>query len=102
MVPAAGIRTRYLKPRCPKQNGKVERSHRIGDEEFWHCQDVADAQATATALLAWNTTYPTATGTELAQLRSPGDFIGWFTSYRHMGSGTLGDHLRFSHGQKTM
>jgi transposase InsO family protein len=28
-----GIRVRYIKPRRPQQNGKVERSHR--EEEFW-------------------------------------------------------------------
>jgi transposase InsO family protein len=30
-----GIRVRYIKPRRPQQNGKVERSHRIDEEEFW-------------------------------------------------------------------
>ncbi|HZT76592.1 MAG TPA: helix-turn-helix domain-containing protein, partial [Vicinamibacterales bacterium] len=34
-VQAAGIRHRYITPRRPEQNGKVERSHRIDDEEFW-------------------------------------------------------------------
>ena len=30
-----GVRVRYIKPRRPEQNGKVERSHRIDEEEFW-------------------------------------------------------------------
>jgi hypothetical protein len=34
-VQDAGIRHRYIKPRRPDQNGKVERSHRIDNEEFW-------------------------------------------------------------------
>ena len=34
-VEAAGIRHRYIRPRRPQQNGKVERSHRIDQEEFW-------------------------------------------------------------------
>jgi transposase len=34
-VEAAGIRHRYIQPRRPQQNGKVERSHRIDNEEFW-------------------------------------------------------------------
>jgi transposase len=34
-VEAAGIRRRYIQPRRPQQNGKVERSHRIDNEEFW-------------------------------------------------------------------
>src|SRR2546427_7778299 len=38
-VEAAGIRHRYIRPRRPQQNGKVERSHRIDQEEFWGRQD---------------------------------------------------------------
>ena len=41
-----GIRLRYIKPRRPQQNGKVERSHRIDEEEFWSQysgQDFTDA-----------------------------------------------------------
>jgi transposase InsO family protein len=34
-VEAAGIRHRYIKPRRSEQNGKVERSHRVDDQEFW-------------------------------------------------------------------
>jgi transposase InsO family protein len=34
-VQALGIRHHYIKPRRPQQNGKVERSHRIDQEEFW-------------------------------------------------------------------
>ena len=39
-VEAAGIRHRYIRPRRPQQNGKVERSHRIDHEEFWSRQTV--------------------------------------------------------------
>jgi hypothetical protein len=38
-VEYAGIRHRYITPRRPEQNGKVERSHRIDDEEFWSRHD---------------------------------------------------------------
>ena len=47
-VEAAGIRHRYIKPRRPQQNGKVERSHRVDAEEFWSRHDFAtraDAEA---------------------------------------------------------
>jgi transposase InsO family protein len=30
-----GIEHRYIKPRTPRLNGKVERSHRIDEEEFY-------------------------------------------------------------------
>jgi transposase InsO family protein len=33
-VEERGIKHRYIRPRCPEKNGKVERSHRI-DPEFW-------------------------------------------------------------------
>lgn len=34
-VEEAGMEHRYIRPRRPQQNGKVERSHRIDGEEFW-------------------------------------------------------------------
>ena len=44
-VEAAGIRHRYIRPRRPQQNGKVERSHRIDHEEFWSRQTFPDFDA---------------------------------------------------------
>src|SRR5262249_23240031 len=32
---SSSIRHRYIQPRRPDQNGKVERSHRVDAEEFW-------------------------------------------------------------------
>jgi transposase InsO family protein len=55
-VQAAGIRHRY-RPRCPQQNGKVERSHRIDHEEFWSRQRLTNFDEAVTALRAWETTY---------------------------------------------
>jgi transposase InsO family protein len=56
-VEAAGIRHRYIKPRRPQQNGKVERSHRIDAEEFWGRHEFA-AQADAEGpLAAWEQRY---------------------------------------------
>ena len=34
-----GINHVYIKPRTPRLNGKVERSHRINDEEFYRMLD---------------------------------------------------------------
>jgi hypothetical protein len=56
-VQALGIRHRYIKPRRPQQNGKVERSHRIDQEEFWGRQRFADFDAAAVGLRAWETRY---------------------------------------------
>ena len=55
-VEAAGIRHRYIRPRRPQQNGKVERSHRIDQEEFWGRQRFQDFEAAA-ALRGWENRY---------------------------------------------
>ena len=49
-VEAAGIKQRYIKPRRPQQNGKVERSHRIDGEEFWDHHDFETVAAAESAL----------------------------------------------------
>jgi transposase InsO family protein len=56
-VQALGIQHRYIKPRRPQQNGKVERSHRIDQEEFWGRHRFADFDAAAVGLRAWETRY---------------------------------------------
>lgn len=56
-VQAAGIEHRYIRPRCPEQNGKVERSHRIDHEEFWGQHEFANFAAAADALPEWERTY---------------------------------------------
>jgi transposase InsO family protein len=56
-VQQAGMRLRYIKPRCPEQNGKVERSHRIDQEEFWSRSTFASFAPAAEALLAWERRY---------------------------------------------
>jgi transposase InsO family protein len=56
-VQALGIRHRYIKPRRPQQNGKVERSHRIDQEEFWGRHRFEDFDAAAVGLRAWETHY---------------------------------------------
>jgi len=49
-VEAAGTRHRYIRPRRPQQNGKVERSHRIDQEEFWGRRRFDSFEAAAAAL----------------------------------------------------
>jgi transposase InsO family protein len=56
-VEQAGIRHRYIRPRRPQQNGKVERSHRIDNEEFWSRHPFPDFDTAAMALRAWETRY---------------------------------------------
>jgi transposase InsO family protein len=52
-VREAGIRLRYIKPRRPEQNGKVERSHRVDDEECWSQHTFPACHPAATPLLDW-------------------------------------------------
>jgi transposase InsO family protein len=56
-VQEAGIRHRYITPRRPEQNGKVERSHRIDDEEFWQRYSFSSFDDAAVALEAWERRY---------------------------------------------
>jgi transposase InsO family protein len=56
-VEAAGCGYRYIRPRRPQQNGKVERSHRIDDEDFWQHHDFARLADAESALHAWEHTY---------------------------------------------
>ncbi|MBK9308338.1 MAG: transposase [Nitrospira sp.] len=56
-VQQAGMRLRYIKPRCPEQNGKVERSHRVDEEEFWSRSTFESFTPAAEALLAWERRY---------------------------------------------
>ena len=56
-VQQAGVRLRHIRPRCPEQNGKVERSHRIDSEEFWSKHHAHDFDSTSDALLRWERFY---------------------------------------------
>jgi transposase InsO family protein len=53
----AGIRHRYIRPRRPQQNGKVERSHRIDQEEFWGRRHFETFLEADTAVQAWERVY---------------------------------------------
>jgi transposase InsO family protein len=56
-VQQAGMRLRSIKPRCPEQNGNVERRHRVDEEEFWSRTTFESFATAAEALLAWEQRY---------------------------------------------
>ena len=56
-VERRGMRHRYIRPRCPEENGKVERSHRIDEEEFWSRQGFDDFETAAAQLGEWERIY---------------------------------------------
>jgi len=72
-VQDAGIHHRYIKPRRPDQNGKVERSHRIDNEEFWGRQKFETFAAATTALQAWERTYKIERFSKAIQGRTPAE-----------------------------
>ena len=53
----AGIRHVYIKPRSPKLNGKVERSHRTDKEEFFHLLQYTDDVNLNEKFEAWENFY---------------------------------------------
>jgi transposase InsO family protein len=57
IVQEAGIRYRYIKPRHPERNGKVERSHRTDQEESWSRHTFANLESAVPALAAWQHHY---------------------------------------------
>jgi transposase InsO family protein len=58
-VQEAGIEHHYIRPRRPQQNGKVERSHRIDNEEFWGRQEFATVLEAEHGLAHWERHYNT-------------------------------------------
>jgi transposase InsO family protein len=52
-----GIRHTYIKPRSPQLNGKVERSHRSDQEEFYQLLDYKDDVDLNKKLAEWEAFY---------------------------------------------
>jgi transposase InsO family protein len=51
------MRLCYIKPRCLEQNGKVERSHRVDEEEFRSRSTFESFTPAAEAFLVWERRY---------------------------------------------
>lgn len=79
-VQEAGIRLRYIKPRQPEQNGKVERSHRIDEEEFWSRSTSDGFTTAAQALRAWEHRYNHDRFSMALQGRTPAEKLAMFLS----------------------
>lgn len=52
-----GIAHRHIPPGCPESNGKVERSHRTDEEEFYRRAKIANAADLARKLKQWEREY---------------------------------------------
>jgi len=67
-----GIAHTYIKPRTPRLNGEVERSHRIDAEEFYRLLDgviIDDAKVFNDKLPEWRTTTTTIAPTAASAAR---------------------------------
>lgn len=53
----AGIRPRYIRPRRPQPNGKVERRHRIDQEACWSRRQFETFPEADVAIQGWERTY---------------------------------------------
>src|SRR5436309_9781074 len=52
-----GISHRHIPPGCPESNGKVERSHRTDEDEFYRRAQIHGATDLARKLQAWEREY---------------------------------------------
>jgi transposase InsO family protein len=53
----AGVRHKLIRPRTPRLNGKVERSHRTDEQEFYTKQKFLDEEDLAKKLSSWQREY---------------------------------------------
>jgi transposase InsO family protein len=74
-VQAQGIRHRYIRPRRPQQNGKVERSHRIDHDEFWSRHRFTTFDEAADALQRWEEFYNAERFSLALQGRTPAEVM---------------------------
>ena len=72
-VQAVGIRPPYIKPRRPQQNGKVERSHRIDQEDFGGRRRFDDFDSAAVGRRDWERHYNHERFSLALQARTPAE-----------------------------
>ena len=76
----------FNRPNYPQGNGRIERSFRTDDDEFYHVQELpADIGGLETALLTWNHLYET---------RRPHQALGYLTPDQFYQQWTAANHQR--------
>jgi len=76
----------FNRPNYPQGNGRIERSFRTDDDEFYHVQErPADFGGLETALLAWNRLY---------ESRRPHQALGYLTPDQFYQQWTAANHQR--------
>lgn len=74
----------FNRPNYPQGNGRVERSFRTDDEEFYHVQELpADLGGLEAALLAWNHVYENVRPHQALGYRTPQEFYQLWLATQH-------------------
>jgi transposase InsO family protein len=83
----------FNRPNYPQGNGRVERSFRTDDEEFYHVQELpADLGGLEGALLAWNHVYENVRPHQALGYRTPEEFYRqWLAAQHHRKEVALSD-----------
>jgi transposase InsO family protein len=83
----------FNRPNYPQGNGRVERSFRSDDEEFYHVQELpADLGGLEAALLAWNHVYENVRPHQALGYRTPEEFYQqWLATQRQRKEAALSD-----------
>lgn len=74
----------FNRPSYPQGNGRVERSFRTDDEEFYHVQELpADLGGQEAALMAWNRVYENVRPHQALGYRTPEEFYQLWLATQH-------------------
>lgn len=74
----------FNRPNYPQGNGRVERSFRTDDEDFYHVQDLpADLGGLEAALLAWNHVYENVRPHQALDYQTPEEFYQQWLATQH-------------------
>jgi transposase InsO family protein len=89
---------RYIQPRCPEQNGKVERTHRVDEEVFWRRSTFDGFAPAAEALLAWERRYNHERFSMALHGLTPAEKLATFTASQPPEQSVLTHHHDLAHG----
>jgi transposase InsO family protein len=82
----------FTRPYYPQGNGRIERSFRTDDEEFYQLEDLpADLSGLEAALISWNQVYERLRPHQALGYKTPDQFYQHWLSTHHSGQEVLSD-----------
>ena len=82
----------FNRPNYPQGNGRIERSFRTDDDEFYHVEELpADLGGLEHALLAWNQVYETVRPHQALGYLTPDQFYHQWTAANHQRKEAVSD-----------